>query len=103
MADDARFGASLTVLKGAIVALLIAAAAVAPPSARADPPTAATIERVSDAGAFVAPSTAPPQDASDARVAEPSQDPVGAARPSGAPKRTLPPTDTELPAVDGSH
>jgi hypothetical protein len=101
MADDRPRGTSLAILKGAIVALLVVAAAFAPSSTRADAPTAATIDRVSDAGAAVIPG----QVEADLRTVESTQDtvPAGAAPPTAAPTRTLPPTDTDLPAVDGAH
>ncbi len=98
-------------MKGVVVALLVAAAAFAPSPARADPSTAAIVDRVSDAsaaaeavGAVSGPSGL--EAGTSAPNADPTPDPAGgstvdpAAARGSKPAHTLPPTDTELPAVD---
>ena len=110
MAGERPLGSSLVVMKGVAVALLVAAAAFAPSTARAEAPvTAATTDRAADAGVDPVVSDA----VVDLRAAEPvpkAATPVPKAAtapdgpdPSDDPSRTLPPTDTELPAVDGRH
>ena len=98
-------------MKGVAVALLIAAAAFAPTPARADPST--TLDRASDASATAsAPQGAGPDASSlGASKSVPNADPgpdlpggseIDSAASGGSkdPSHTLPPTDTELPAVD---
>ena len=110
MAGERPVGSSLVVMKGVAVALLVAAAAFAPSTARAEAPvTAATTDRAADAGA----APVAPDVAVELRATEPVPDaatlvPKAATTPDGPdpsddPSRTLPPTDTELPAVDGRH
>ena len=88
-------------MKGVAVALLVAAAAFAPTSARAETPfSAATIDRAADTTA----DPVPPDAAIDLYTNEPApKDASGVTVRSDDPSRTLPPTDTDLPAVDGRH
>ena len=88
-------------MKGVAVALLVAAAAFAPSPVRADPATATTVDRASDAA-----SSDVQRAAAQVPVADPDPDPKAKSAANAAgddPSRTLPPTDTELPAVDGRH
>jgi len=117
---DLPLGGSLVVMKGVVVALLVAAAAFAPSPARADP-TTTMLDRASDASDAASAPLGPGPDSISLETsqsvpdADPNPDPASGSKVDSAavdsaasgvskdPSHTLPPTDTVLPAVDSSH